>query len=149
MLKEYENQEIVSSQKYFVKRLKKIFSMIYPSVDNKKLDEMMEESMSWVKKINWEKLKEDMLPFVNSGGLRSFKEEIYRTCEKKESGGCYYLLRNTWSRGKDNKECSSGQWECRVDGRGRTIGTWIHEDALLDNLHKIFYLTKDSLQFSF
>ena len=139
-LKDYKNREVVTSQEDFVDKIKKIFHLIYPSLHIEELENILLKSMAWTKKINWEKLKEDLIPFLNSGGVGSFRRELYSKCEEDNSGGCYYLLRNTWSRGKNNKECSSSNWQCRLDGRGQVLGTWVHEEALLNNLHKIFYL---------
>ena len=95
MLKEYENQNFVSSQEYFIERLKRIFSIIYPSVDKEKLEGMMTQSMDWVENINWERLKEEMVPFLNNGGLKPLEKIFILNVKRKEGGGCYYLIRNT------------------------------------------------------
>ena len=142
-INQYKNKESVISQKDFVDKFKNILTVIYPSLELEEVESVIEDSMNWTKKVNWERLKEDMMPFLKIGGLGKFKKQIYAKCETKGAGGCYYLLRNTWSRGIENKECSATNWECRYDGYGQSVGTWIHEEALINNLHKVFYLDND------
>ena len=85
------------------------------------------------------------MPFLNAEEVGSFKKEFYSKFEETYSGGCYFLLRNTLPRGKNNKDCSSAIWQCRLDGHVRVLGIWIHEEALLNNLRKNFFYLETQL----
>jgi hypothetical protein len=138
---QYKPEQIPLSQKDFIKNLKMAFTLIFPSLDNEEIEKMLSSSSDWIKNIDWEKLREEIIPYLGEEGLGEFKKGIYQECEKEENGSCYYLLRNTWSRGVDDKMCSANQWSCKKNFKGRVIGAWIKEDALLNNLYKMFYFT--------
>ena len=95
-LNQYKKEQIPLSQKDFIKNLKTAFTLIFPGIDNEEIEKILGSSFDWVKNIDWEKLKESMIPYLEEGGLGDYKKNMYKECEKEKNGSCYYLLRNSW-----------------------------------------------------